>query len=304
MAKVSGQRKIYEMINNRITRLLEKGEIPWRKPWVSGEPVNFITKKPYRGINPFILISSGFSCPYWVSFKQVKGRGGRIKKGEKGFPIVFWKWIEIEEPSSDLGNKRVPFLRYYTVFNLEQTEGIEIPKPQTRDFHPITKAEKLIHNMPNAPTIEQSEPRAYYRPSDDVVNMPKANLFQSDEEYYSTLFHELTHSTGHKSRLDRDEISKVNLFGSHDYSKEELVAEIGSAFLCGHCGIEPSVIENQAAYIQNWLKKLHSNKKWLVYAAAKAQKAADFILGVEHEKENSLPGSNLTGNCVNATPNG
>ena len=114
----------------------------------------------------------------------------------------------------------------------------------------------------------------------------------------------LIHSTGHKDRLNRDEISKISLFGSHDYSKEELVAEMGSAFLCGHCGIEPSVIENQAAYIQNWLKKLQSNQKWLVYAAAKAQKASDFILGVEHEEENSPPGGHLTGNSVNATPNG
>ena len=218
MAKVSEQRKIYEMINNRIITLLEKGEVPWRKPWVSGEPANFITKKPYRGINPFILISSGFSCPYWVSFKQAKEIGGRIKKGEKGFPVVFWKWIEVKDSDSDSGKKHVPFLRYYTVFNLEQTEGIEIPKPETREFHPITQAEKVIHEMPNAPMIEHNEPRAYYQPPEDRVNMPKSNLFQSNEEYYSTLFHELTHSTGHKSRLDRDEISKVNLFGSHDLS--------------------------------------------------------------------------------------
>ena len=147
MAKVSGQRKIYEMINDRIIGLLEKGEIPWRKPWVSGDPVNFITRKPYRGINPFILISSGFSCPYWVSFKQAKGKGGRIKKGKKGFPVVFWKWIEVQDSESETGKKRVPFLRYYTVFNLEQTEGIDIPEAQTRDFNPITKAEKVIHEI-------------------------------------------------------------------------------------------------------------------------------------------------------------
>jgi len=302
MAKVSGQIRIYEIINNRIISLLEEGEIPWRKPWVSGEPVNFITKKPYRGINPFILISSGFSCPYWVSFRQAKGKGGSIKKGEKGFPVVFWKWIEIEDPDS--GKKRVPFLRYYTVFNLEQTEGIEIPKSQTRDFHPIEKAEKVISEMPSAPVIEHNQPQAYYQPSDDVVNMPKSNLFESDEEYYSTLFHELAHSTGHESRLNRDEISKISPFGSHNYSKEELVAEMGSAFLCGHCGIEPAVIENQAAYIQSWLKKLRNHKKWLVYAAARAQRAADFILGIEHSEENSPPGGHQAGNCANATPIG
>ena len=133
-------------------------------------------------------------------------------------------------------------MRYYTVFNLEQTEEIDIPESQTRDFNPITKAEKVIHEMPKAPVIEHIEHRAYYRPSDDVVNMPKANLFKSDEEYYSTLFHELTHSTGHTSRLNRNEISNISLFGSHDYSKEELAAEMGSAFLCGYCGIELSVI--------------------------------------------------------------
>ena len=249
MAKVRAQWKIYEIINNRITDLLEKGEVPWRKPWASGEPVNFITNKPYRGINPFILISSGYSCPYWVSFKQAKGKGGQIRKGEKGFPVVFWKWLEIKDLSSEIGKKHVPFLRYYTVFNLEQVEGIDIPEPETRDFHPNTEVEKVIHRMPNAPLIDDNEPRAYYRPSDDVVNMPKANLFQSDEEYYSTLFHELTHSTGHRSRLNRDEISKSSFFGTHDYSKEELVAEMGAAFLCGHCGIEPSVIKNQTAYI-------------------------------------------------------
>jgi antirestriction protein ArdC len=156
--------------------------------------------------------------------------------------------------------------------------------------------------MPKAPVIEHKEQRAYYRPSSDVVNIPMPDLFRSDEEYYSTLFHELTHATGHQSRLNREELSKVSLFGSHDYSKEELVAEMGAAFLCGHCGIEPSVIENQAAYIQGWLKKLQDNKKWLVYAAANAQRAADFILGIKHE-EDSLPGGNLTGNSDDATPN-
>ena len=115
MAKVSGQRKIYQMINKRIIDLLDKGDIPWRKPWISGEPVNFISRKLYRGINPFILISSGFSCPYWVSFIQVKGKGGRIIKGEKGFPVVFWKWIEIQDSEFESGKKRVPFLRYYNV---------------------------------------------------------------------------------------------------------------------------------------------------------------------------------------------
>jgi antirestriction protein ArdC len=167
-----------------------------------------------------------------------------IKKGENGFPVVFWKWIEVEDIDSVSGKKEVPFLRYYKVFNLEQTERIDIPETPTRGFNPIIRAEKVIHEMPNAPFIEHNESRAYYKPSQDVVNMPKANLFQSDEEYYSTIFHELTHSTGHQNRLNRDEISNISLFGSHDYSKEELVAEMGSAYLCGHCGTDLAEVRN------------------------------------------------------------
>jgi hypothetical protein len=193
-----------------------------------------------------------------------------------------WKWIELDSQDTESGKKNVPFLRYYTVFNLEQTEGIEIPAVERRKFQPIAEAERIIHHMPRAPVIEHKQPQAYYLPADDLVNMPNSNLFRSDEEYYSTLFHELTHSTGHASRLNRAELSKINLLKSHDYSKEELVAEMGSAFLCGRCGITPKVIENQAAYIQGWLKQLQNNKKWLIYAAAKAQKAADFILGIDH----------------------
>ena len=282
MAKVN-KKNIYEIINERIFKLLEKGEIPWQKPWISGDPANFVTKRPYRGINPFILISSGYSCPYWVSFKQAKGKGGRVKKGEKGFPVVFWKWIEKDDQDTKSGKRTVPLLRYYRVYNLEQTEGIIIPELPQRNFQPLPEAERIILSMPRAPAIEHKQPQAYYLPSQDLVNMPNANLFKSDEEYYSTLFHELTHSTGHASRLNRDELSKINMLRSHDYSKEELVAEMGSAFLCGRCGIMPKVIVNQAAYIQSWLKQLKNNRKWLVYAAAQAQKAADFILGIDFE---------------------
>ena len=284
MAKISNQSKVYEMINEKICTLLENGTIPWKKPWVSGEPANFITKRAYRGVNPFILNSSGFSCPYWLSFKQVKGKGGRVKKGEKGTPVVFWKWIEIEKNDLKTGKQIVPLLRQYTVFNLEQTEGIEIPTPEERTFQPIAEAEKIIDQMPRAPVIEHQEPQAYYVPSKDVVNMPDSNLFKSDEEYYSTLFHELIHSTGHVGRLNRVELMKQCSTKSDDYSKEELVAEMGSAFLCGWCGIVPKVIENQAAYIKGWLKRLKYNKKWLVNAASKAQKAADYILSNDQKR--------------------
>jgi antirestriction protein ArdC len=176
--------------------------------------------------------------------------------------------------------KDIPMIRYYKVFNAEQTEGIDYPKPPERDFNPIEEAEKILAGMPNRPAITHGEARAYYRPSEDRVNLPPQGSFTSDEAYYSTLFHELAHATGHASRLDRKEITEVNLFGSHDYSKEELVAEMGSAYLCGASGISPQTIDNQAAYIHGWLRKLRDDQKFVVLAAAKAQKAADYILNI------------------------
>ncbi|TKJ41199.1 hypothetical protein CEE37_05915 [candidate division LCP-89 bacterium B3_LCP] len=279
----------YQVITDRICELLEKGEIPWQRPWNSGNdfPKNLASKKEYRGINPFMLASMRYTSPYWLTFKQAKDLGGGIKAGEKGTPVVFWKWIEREDESTGEVNK-IPFLRYYTVFNLTQTVGIpedKIPAldEETREFNPIEEAEKIVANMQRRPEIQNIESRAYYRPSQDLVNMPKKELFKSDEEYYSTLFHELTHSTGHENRLNRKGIGELQGFGSHSYSKEELCAEFGSAFLCGESGIVERVIENSAGYIQGWLKRLRSDKKFLVQAASQGQKAADFILNKNRE---------------------
>ena len=282
--KGKGQVKIYEMITERITELLQNGEIPWRKPWRGGGemPQNFISKKPYRGINIFILQAAGFVSPYFLSFRQAKQLGGMTKKGSKGYPVIFWKWIEVKDQVSEK-TKNIPLIRYYTVFNIEQTADIQYSEPEPREFNPIEAAERIISEMPDKPAIEHNEHRAYYCPADDRVNMPPKGCFNSDEQYYSTIFHELAHSTGHESRLNRKEITEVNLFGSHDYSKEELVAEMAAAFLCGASGIHPRTIENSAAYIQGWLKKLRNDKKFVVMAAAKAQKAADYTLNQNTE---------------------
>ena len=279
----------YQVITDRICDLLEKGEIPWQKPWNAGTdmPRNLITKKDYRGVNPFLLASMRYSSPYWLSFKQAKDLGGGVKAGEKGCPVIFWKWIEKENEETGEIDK-IPFLRYYTVFNLDQCAGIpedKIPvlNEEIRPFNPIEAAEKIVTEMPKCPQIEHREGRAYYRPSSDTINMPRKELFKGDEEYYSTLFHELTHSTGHESRLNRKGINELQGFGSHSYSKEELCAEMGSAFLCGEACIVERTIENSAGYIQGWLKRLRSDRKFLVHAAAQAQKAADFILNKKHE---------------------
>ncbi len=201
-----GQTKIYEMVTNSIIVQLEKGEIPWKKPWTCGGlPKNLVTQKQYRGINPLLLLSAGYSSPYWLTFRQAKQLKGNIRKGEKGCPVVFWKWIEVENNKKSEEKKQIPLLKYYTVFNLNQTENIESSKIKptenvSLENASIEDAQNIVENMP---LIKHNEARAYYRLSTDSVNMPKKVLFSSIEEYYCALFHELTHSTGHESRLNR-----------------------------------------------------------------------------------------------------
>jgi len=279
--------KVYAIITDRIMEKLEQGCVPWHQPWAGNSeyPKNLITKKEYRGINVFMLACAGFASPFWASYKQIKELGGNVNKGEKGWPVVFWKFMDKDDPENN--KKHIPFLRYYTVFNVDQTNGIDekkIPESAAKynEIEKLEQCEAVVLAMPQRPEITYNDQRAYYTPSKDRVNMPKMEAFDGAEEYYSTLFHELTHSTGHESRLNRKGIiSGVAAFGTKEYSKEELVAEMGAAFLCGHCRIDNKTIDNSAAYIKSWLKKLKDDPKMVILAAAQAQKAADFILGME-----------------------
>ena len=276
--------KSYQTITDRVIELLEQGVVPWRKPWVggpAGHPKNLSSGHRYRGVNVFMLHAAGFDSPWWLTFKQAKSRGGHVRKGEKGWPVVFWKWLEKPDPDKPDKIKRLPMLRHYSVFNVGQCEGIDAPAPpstMTFDFDPIESAESIIAAMPERPPIRHDEGRAVYYPSPDYVNMPKPERFERPEGYYSTLFHELTHATGHARRLDRKTLTDYAPFGSATYSREELVAEMGAAFLCGESGIVDGTIENSAAYMAGWLRKLRDDPRLVVTAAAQAQKAADFIL--------------------------
>lgn len=291
---------VYQIVTDRILALLEQGTIPWQKPWGSAQggiaPTNFVSKRPYRGMNVFLLSCSGFGCPYWVSFKQAKELGGSIRKGEHGFPVIFWQRKERKDDDGNLiyENGKPTFymvLRYYTVFNLEQTEGIkwEKPEPVSGDFGTIAACERIVENMPQRPAIRHKGDGAYYSPMLDLVNMPPRESFTSGEAYYSTLFHELVHATGHASRLNRkgvsNEVEANRSFGSGDYGREELVAEMGAAFLCGASGIINQSINNSAAYLKSWIKTIKEDNKIVVIAAAQAQKAADFILGTKFGAE-------------------
>jgi antirestriction protein ArdC len=228
-----------------------------------------------------------YENPNWLTFNQAKGLGGHVKQGEKACPVVFWKWLDVEDSESPTGKKRVPFLRYYSVFNVAQCDGLpegRIPaiNGSQREHTPIAEAERIVAAMPKRPTIENKWPRAFYSPGGDFVGMPAPELFRSTEEYYSVLFHELTHSTGHESRLKRKGVNGTegewSAFGSQSYSQEELVAEMGAAFLCGQAGIVERTLNNSASYIGSWLERLKDDRRLVVYAAAQAQKAADFIL--------------------------
>lgn len=287
---------LYQTVTDQIVSMLEAGVVPWRSPILgrasAGHPKNLNTGKQYRGVNVFLLAftayAKGYGSSYWLTFNQAKERGGNVRKGEKSSMVVFWKQYETKDKQSG-EPVRVPVLRYYNVFNAEQLDGIDAPDASNYtplDFHPIDEAEKIVAGYAGSPAISHDGgQQAFYNPLVDSVHMPDKTRFATVEEYYSTLFHELSHSTGHKTRLDRADGMKPVAYASTDYGKEELVAEMSAAFLCGHAGIHPTVIGNQAAYLDGWLKVIKADKKLVIAAAGQAQKAADWIRGERGEPE-------------------
>jgi antirestriction protein ArdC len=273
------RQSVYEIITGQILAELEKGLVPWRKPWRTLPPANLVSKKTYRGINTFLLALAGYGSQYWLTYRQTQALGGNVRRGEHGTKVVFWRFTEYETETADgeTENRTSAFLRYYTVFNLEQTEGLKalLALPPAR---PIEPAETIVAAMPNPPAYQQGF-LACYSPSSDTVTMPSPTAFHSRAEYYSTMFHELTHATGHAKRLAREGFDRPVEFGSESYSREELVAEMGSAMLCGVAGIEQNTLANSAAYLKSWIARLKSDSRLVISAASAAQKAADYIRG-------------------------
>jgi antirestriction protein ArdC len=274
--------KVEEIITDKIIQKLKEGVVPWHKPWKGGAawPKNLTSKKEYHGINAFTTAMQGYDSPYWLSFKQLQEVGGSVKKGQHGTPIVYWNFKEIKNGNGDV-EKKIPFMRYYTVFNTDQCENIpedKLPTVPAPAIDPIAACEAIVENMPNKPTIEFGVAKAYYNPKTDVVNLPPKKVFDGSQELYCTMFHELTHSTGHASRLARKEVTEGDTFGTPAYAKEELTAEMGAAFLCGYANIESKLLDNSAAYIKTWLNLLNDDPKLVIIAAGKAQKAVDYIM--------------------------
>lgn len=274
------KKTVYDIITERIVERLEQGVIPWRKPWINSDARNWFTERPYNGINSLLLDPGEYATKL-----QIKKSGGRIKREEmkKSSIVVFWNWKEEEdEETGEKTSSCYPI--YYKVWEINrQCEGLTSKRTEIEFIHnPIEEAEKIIKGYMNSPTYTFNPGRATYTPFFDVVNVPPMKDFPKVEEYYCTFFHEIVHSTGHKSRLNRKGIESVAPFGSEDYSKEELIAEVGASMLCGMAGIE-NTLDNSASYIQSWIRVLKGDSRLVAVAAQQAQKAVNYIVGKTEE---------------------
>ncbi len=276
---------VYEMVTARIIEQLEKGLIPWERPWtgVRSGAFNRVSKKSYSLLNQMLLKHDG----EYASFKQWQELGGKVRKGEKSEIVVFWKWLEVAETKEDgeIEIKNIPYLKYINVFHISQVDGVEpLPKEELNEIEPIEHAEKVLTDYWERESIRvehTASNEAYYSPNRDLIHLPLFEQFKTASEYYSTAFHESVHSTMKANRCNREEERKGKLvaFGSEDYSKEELVAEIGSASLMNIIGIETNhSFRNSTAYIQSWIKVLKNDVKFIVSASSRAEKAVEYIM--------------------------
>ena len=285
---------IYQQVTERILAQLEKGVVPWKSPYFSkvGFPTNFSSRKPYQGINVFLLGSLRYTSPWFLTYLQAQELGGQVRKGERGSLVIKYGTYSKDEDcrGTDEAQPARRFLRSYTVFHASQIDGIAFPEPnnlpELSTSAQCDRAREIVAVMPNPPKITHGTAIPCYRPASDSVHMPEPHFFTGEEAYYSTLFHELAHSTGHQSRLARKSLLENKGMDDEEhearkvYAEEELVAEMGAAFLNAHAGIADSECENSAAYLQGWINALKSKdaKSWIIRAAAQAQKAANYIM--------------------------
>lgn len=290
---------VYQIVTDRIVSQLEQGVIPWRMPWSGGfnGAVSYTTGRPYSFLNQMLLGESG----EYLTFNQVKALGGNIKKGAKSRLVVFYKPLVLKSKNTgdsvssdgktDEHQRIIPMLRYYHVFHIKDTEGIESKLKQQDERHhdQIAEADSAADEYVsrNAPLrlIITSSNKAFYSPSDDSVTVPELDQYDVKEEFYSTLFHELTHSTMTKERCDRKQPEGFSFFGSHEYSKEELVAEMGAAMSLKRLGIDcDKAFRNSVGYIQSWLKQLRNDRKFVVWAAGKAEQAVKYMFNDKEQE--------------------
>jgi len=291
------RKDVYSRVTDRIIADLEKGVRSWMKPWNAGHTAGKITRPlrhngtPYQGINILMLwgeaLDKGYSAPIWMTYNQAQELGAHVRKGQQGSLVVYANKItrtETGEGGEEI-EKQIPFMKGYSVFNVEQIEGLPAHyygKPE----NPLPLPERLDHAerfiASTGAIIGHGGDKAYYAPARDIVQMPPFEAFKDKESYYATILHELTHWTSHKTRLDRSFNAKR--FGDNGYAREELVAELGAAFLSADLGITPEIREDHAAYLAHWLKALKEDSRAIFSAAAHAQRAADFLQGLQKER--------------------
>jgi antirestriction protein ArdC len=285
------QATIYEQVTTKIIACLERGVAPWRKPWSThGLPRNYNSGHVYQGINSLLLNFAEYEYPLYLSFHQIKERGGYVSKGAKAEQVYFFSMLYWDEKGQKLEPEAAKilmeaghpvmtkrFLQYFNVFNIAHVEGIALDLPEAVEMDTILTCKSILASLPEQPRLmHKDKERAFYSPVLDKINMPYQRQFENPEAYYSTFFHELIHWTGHNSRLDRLVPSR---FGDDPYSKEELVAEIGAAFLCAHAGIDfTPTIEQSAAYLKGWIEALKGDHTLIFHAAGAAQKAVQFLI--------------------------
>ena len=285
-----GLSNTHEHVTARIIERLEEGVVPWHSPHIAsiGFPKNFQSGNAYRGINVMLLAMAGYISPWFLTFRQALELGGHVRKGEKGYLVVKFGSITKEQENGE--EEKRSFLRHYTVFNACQIDGVEFPEithPSYTASERAEMAESFVSNMPEPPVIHEGRSAmTCYNPQEDSIDIPPRTQFENEERFYKSLFHEIVHSTGAAKRLARKTLLEnkgISMSDKTIYSKEELVAEIGAAFLCAHAGIVMDDHENSAAYIQSWLNVLKSsnNRRWIIEAAGHAQKAVDYVRKVE-----------------------
>ena len=282
---------LYQTITDKICKMLENGTTPWKKTWSAKDvPQNLTTKIPYRGVNVWMLLTSPHATTkFWLTWKQVMALKGRVKTEEaKNYEIVvFWKQLKYSKNVNGIEEEDTfPMLRYSRVYNLSQCEFSAetlaklVPATTANEFTPLQICENIVMSYKDSPEVTFGGDRAYYSPLFDKIQMPNKIDFATPENYYATLFHEMAHSTGSEKRLKRFKATDTNMFGSEIYSKEELVAEFCSSFLCAEAGIENTTIDNSASYIKGWVSAIkNSDKNFVLSAASKASYAAEYILG-------------------------
>lgn len=277
-----GVMTVYQLINDIIIKKLESGVIPWKPTWRIRTPMNYISKRPYSGINQLLLSCNTYDSPYYLTFNQVKNLGGKVVEGEKGHIVTFMYEPEAEDNlGSNTQQKKYSnvHLRYYKIWNIEQTT-LEVKDDDFgNDNIPLLECSKIINGYHFAPDIIHQDTDPVYNKKRDEVRLPEMNKFENSESYYAALFHELTHSTGHASRLNRKSLTDPSFFGSEKYGQEELVAEVGAFMLCSKAQISTQTADNSIGYIQGWLEILKHDKSLLFSASKYAQDAFTYIIG-------------------------